>query len=231
MAQEIARTGTATGLSRDTRPSLTPRLRSLGTSTTTSRFGEDGGFDGVTEHFTPPTTISPEDARTARRDLALIEDCLRPIDRSRLVLRANVLLAHWFVPNMGESLAKGLLNDWVTDLSIFPEWAVEAAFGYWRRNETKKPTIAAIMARCRREIRKVESDRKIAQALVDVADKAGPTAPKSMADVVRAAVKPITPKPAGDATPREPKPEKPSAVVQPPSAEQIAEWSKAMGVQ
>lgn len=159
---------------------------SLGTTTARHISGEYG-YEDTIETFHPPAVVTPEEAEVARQALVAYERYLAPTPKSHVLGRVAVAFAHWYVPDFDPAVAKGLMNDWATDLAEYPEWALDEAFAKWRRTESKRPHISDIRDLCRRAIRKADHERYRLKAIIKVAEQPKPqTAAES---IVRSAVK------------------------------------------
>lgn len=62
----------------------------------------------------------------------------------------GTLLSFYFVPDEDPRVVAAQGRLWVEDLRGFPRQVIEAALRDWRRNETRRPTPADIIALCRR---------------------------------------------------------------------------------
>lgn len=193
--------------------------------TNTVRYAND--YADEIETFHPPAVVTAAEAAEARQALVAYDRHLAPAPTARVIGRVTVALAHWYVPDMPHVLAKGLMADWANDLGEFPEWAIEEAFAKWRRANSEKPRIADIRDLCQRAIRKAAHERHRLRAIIRVAEAPAKPQADRAGGVVRSAVRRMPEVSPRDAKP-DPKPEKPSAIVHPPSPEQLAEWERAI---
>ncbi|MDQ2105134.1 hypothetical protein [Azospirillum isscasi] len=112
------------------------------------RFG-DGGFDGVTEDWTPPDGVTGQHALMARRALGeLTGSVLAPASPEHLLARVLALLSHYPAKGTAPEVEHLVALDWAEDLGEFPAWAVDAAARSWRRTRKWRPSIAEMRALC-----------------------------------------------------------------------------------
>lgn len=147
-----------------------------GATTRRSRFTDDG-FDGVTEEWTPPPSLTTAQVAMARRALEeLRRDALSPAAPDRLLGRVLALLSHYPAKTTAPEVEQMIALDWAEDLGEFPAWAVDQAARVWRRTRKWRPSIAEMRAlcdeACRRERRLADRLALLAAAKPD-ADRAG----------------------------------------------------------
>lgn len=109
----------------------------------------DDGFDGVSEDWIPPPTLTDQQARMARRALdELSATVLAPVSPDHLLARILALLSHYPAKGMSPEVEQLVALDWAEDLGEFPAWAVDAAARTWRRTRKWRPSIAEMRALC-----------------------------------------------------------------------------------
>lgn len=112
-----------------------------------------------------PQNYSPGDAPGLLRPMpdpqirAWIE-APRPTEAELLVrIRAALFQGYVTAGEMSVEEEDLLLDDWISDLSGFPTWAISEAFKRWRReNPNRKPTSGAVRALSRSEVRRLEAE-------------------------------------------------------------------------
>jgi hypothetical protein len=134
---------------RPTRPSLTPRVRSLLVMSARSVYPEGS----------PPISIAHEDWQPPLADAALLAEAdaqigrleyyLAPINKQRLLARISALLAQYYVAEIDLPADEMVLQMWVEALQRFPEWAVAEAISDWVARSRERPKIADIVLSCR----------------------------------------------------------------------------------
>lgn len=76
-----------------------------------------------------------------------------------LLTRVRSALAQYFRPDLSVEEEDMLLDDWLTDLSGIPTWAISEGFRRWRHeNPKRKPTSGDIRAWSRSEVRRLEDE-------------------------------------------------------------------------
>lgn len=112
------------------------------------RFSENG-FDGLSENWLPPTTVSARQAAMAQRMLNDLESSvLAPAEPSRLLGRILALLSHYPAKGLTPDVEQLVAMDWAEDLGEFPGWAIDQAARTWRRTKKWRPSIAEMRALC-----------------------------------------------------------------------------------
>ena len=164
---EIPKIGNAVALARKGElpalPEPMPRLLAMGTHHD-FRFPNDGPAYAVRQMLPDwqPPALRPETAIAAREALALLDAYLEPAKSADIAGRINSLLSHYFVPDMHGMTTQGIAGDWLDVLARYPFWAVEKACLDWISTEDKRrPTPAAIKARCERLVGDARLDRHI----------------------------------------------------------------------
>jgi len=113
-----------------------------------SRFG-DNGFDGVTEDWIPPPTVTEQHGLMARRALdELAGTVLAPASSDHLLARILALLSHYPAKGAAPEVEQLVALDWAEDLGEFPAWAIDQAARTWRRTQKWRPSIAEMRALC-----------------------------------------------------------------------------------
>jgi hypothetical protein len=134
---------------RPTKPSLTPRVRSLLAISVRMLFPEGSGPITILDAEWQPPLADAELLADARVAIGRLEDYLAPINPVRLSLRISVLLTQYWTPELGEAESELLLEMWVNQLQWFPEWAVIEAIGQWFGNCKGKPECVDLVRLCR----------------------------------------------------------------------------------
>ena len=115
-----------------------------------------------------PAVITDAQRRAAAVAVRDLEVCLAPAPRAWIGGRVVSMLAHYWQPDLDERVAEAVALDWGGALAEFPRSAIGEACAWWIRAENRRPTPAAIRARCqdavRRERRLLARLRAIAQA-------------------------------------------------------------------
>ena len=126
------------------------------------RFG-DNGFDGLTETWSPPATVSARQVAMAQRVLADLEgSVLAPVEPDRLLGRVLALLSHYPAKGLTPDVEQLVAMDWVEDLGEFPGWAIDQAARSWRRTKKWRPSIAEMRALCEEAC---ATERRLAECL------------------------------------------------------------------
>lgn len=126
------------------------------------RFG-DNGFDGLSEVWSPPATVTARQAAMAQWALADLEgSVLAPAEPDRLLARILTLLSHYPAKGLTPEVEQLVAMDWVEDLGEFPGWAIEQAARSWRRTQKWRPSIAEMRALCEEACAK---ERQLAECL------------------------------------------------------------------
>lgn len=118
-----------------------------------------------------PTTALIDQARGV---LPALEAYLEPAEPEWISARVIGLLAHYWLPDLGEIAAAAVLRDWFTLLGNLPPHAIDAACHDWLREHTqRRPGPGDILARAEPYVRKERAQRKrivmlIAQASAGV---------------------------------------------------------------
>ncbi|MCW2238954.1 hypothetical protein [Azospirillum canadense] len=134
-----------------------------------TRFTDDG-FDGVTEDWTPPATVTEQHVRMARRALdELAATVLTPVSPEHLLARILALLSHYPAKGMTPEVEQLVALDWAEDLGEFPSWAVDTAARTWRRTRKWRPSIAEMRALCAESC---AEERALATRLAAIASSA-----------------------------------------------------------
>ncbi|CAO3363573.1 hypothetical protein [Azospirillum palustre] len=127
-----------------------------------TRFG-DNGFDGLSEIWSPPATVTARQAAMAQRALADLEgSVLAPAEPDRLLGRILALLSHYPAKGLTPEVEQLVAMDWVEDLGEFPGWAIDQAARSWRRTRKWRPSIAEMRALCEEACAK---ERQLAECL------------------------------------------------------------------
>ena len=95
-----------------------------------------------------PPPITGDQAEAVRKALTVLEAGMTPAHRPALSSRVITMLAHYFVPDMPQTLADAVMADWIEALSEYPNWAVNAACTRWLHGNNRKPTIADVRKEC-----------------------------------------------------------------------------------
>lgn len=134
-----------------------------------ARFADDG-FDGVTEDWIPPPTLTEQHGRMAQRALdELAATVLAPVAPDHMLARMLALLSHYPAKGMTPEVEQLVALDWAEDLGEFPAWAIDAAARTWRRTQKWRPSIAEMRALCAEAC---AQERALAQRLSAVASGA-----------------------------------------------------------
>ncbi|HYF89513.1 hypothetical protein [Azospirillum sp.] len=137
------------------------------------RFGDDG-FEGLTEIWSPPATVTVRQAAMAQRALDDLEgSVLAPAEPDRLLGRVLALLSHYPAKGLTPEVEQLVAMDWVEDLGEFSGWAIDQAARTWRRTKKWRPSIAEMRALCEEAC---EKERRLAECLRRLAAK-GPRVP------------------------------------------------------
>ncbi|WP_376967069.1 hypothetical protein ABNQ39_34595 [Azospirillum sp. A26] len=127
-----------------------------------TRFG-DNGFDGLSEIWSPPATVTARQAAMAQWALADLEgSVLAPTEPDRLLGRILALLSHYPAKGLTPEVEQLVAMDWVEDLGEFPGWAIDQAARSWRRTRKWRPSIAEMRALCEEACAK---ERQLAECL------------------------------------------------------------------
>ena len=122
---------------------VSPRVAQLVAPTRTTAIltmpgGDDIIFGGVREEWRAPRSVDPADVPDLRRQMALLDEALRPADRGPLLARVLTLLSHYRDQNpLPPEVERAVAGDWADDLGEFPSWAIEEACRRWRRDKKK----------------------------------------------------------------------------------------------
>ena len=127
--------------------------------------------------------------RSRVKDQAEADDILfccevlsKPVVEDHLIARVVQFIgSHYYVPDAGDGLAKGMINDWIEELQGFPEWALSDAFKWWISSEnpkrSKKPVPGDISDRAHSQMAFVRVARIAAQKYTS-APSGTPTPPE-----------------------------------------------------
>jgi hypothetical protein len=122
---------------------VNPRVAQLVAPTRTTAIlttpgGDDTMFVGVRDEWRAPQSVDPADVPNLRRQMALLDEALRPADRGPLLARVLTLLSHYRDQNpLPPEVERTIAGDWADDLGEFPSWAIEEACRRWRRDKKK----------------------------------------------------------------------------------------------
>lgn len=131
------------------------------------RFSEHG-FDGLSETWSPPASVSAQHASMAQRALdELLMTVLRPVGSDQLLARVLALLSHFPAKDVAPEVERLLALDWADDLGEYPAWAVDAAARTWRRSKKWRPSIAEMRGLCEELC---SAERALAERLVILAN-------------------------------------------------------------
>jgi hypothetical protein len=93
----------------------------------------------------------------------MVEYLEKPATRKWIAGRALTLLSQYFAPNMDESVAKAIAEDWCEMLSGYPAWAIANACRWWmgreNPNKARRPLPGDIQDAAHREMEKVRVAR------------------------------------------------------------------------
>lgn len=100
-----------------------------------------------------PAPVPVGQRAVAERYLADLEHEIRPADRDWLVGRILALLAHYWMPDMSETLQQAVGNDWANVLGKMPRQAIEAACREYLSTDTRaRPTPGQVLKLAEAEI-------------------------------------------------------------------------------
>ncbi|WP_085552254.1 hypothetical protein [Azospirillum agricola] len=106
--------------------------------------------------------------RVVRTFIPALEAHLEPADGQWINGRVAALLAHYYVPDMPMALQVATLGDWITLLSRFPQWAIEAAVDEWLdRPGRQRPMPGDIADACRWRIAEPALNLRLLRKLVN----------------------------------------------------------------
>ena len=127
-------------------------------------------FNGsdVVERGWLPSPV-PESQRTlAQRALSDLDQELRPAERGWISGRVATLLAHYWTPDMGETLQTAVGHDWINILGAFPRHVIEAAcVKYLSGNTRARPTPGQILELAQEEVGDQMQQRDRLQACLE----------------------------------------------------------------
>jgi len=190
-------------------------------------YGADGGFDTRAGTWHPPAVVTPEQRAAAKAALGERLLALATNVTGRQAVEWVLSLAMLTAGRaMSTEDAKARATAYASMLADYPA-AVLTRESLQRAATDFKffPSYAELVERLDVEVRRLKREQRKLEQLAEVI--APPTREQS---TIRAAVRPMPGARKSDAVKAEPKPEKASAIVQPASAEQLAEWAKACGV-
>lgn len=99
----------------------------------------------------PPTSL-PDVADVERIRRTLMEPC----SQVWILARVAALLSPYYEKDTPQSVRKMEAEDWLEELSGYPQWAIERAVRWWKSAENpdrrKRPLEGDIAAICRREV-------------------------------------------------------------------------------
>jgi hypothetical protein len=165
---------------------VSPRVAQLVAPTRTTAIlttpgGDDIIFGGVREEWRAPRSVDPADVPDLRRQMALLDEALRPADRGPLLARVLTLLSHYRDQNpLPPEVERAVAGDWADDLGEFPSWAIEEACRRWRRDKKKyrfKPLPGDIRHLAEEETRQAQTLRLRVSMLLKAAAGQGHTRP------------------------------------------------------
>jgi hypothetical protein len=171
---------------------VSPRVAQLVAPTRTTAIlttpgGDDIIFGGVREEWRAPRSVDPADVPDLRRQMALLDEALRPADRGPLLARVLTLLSHYRDQNpLPPEVERAVAGDWADDLGEFPSWAIEEACRRWRRDKKKyrfKPLPGDIRHLAEEETRQAQTLRLRVSMLLKAAAGQGHTRPTPAAGV------------------------------------------------
>ncbi len=205
-------------------PSLSAQLTDALTAPKQGFTGPDGQFDVREGYWSPPTVTA---AVRAEAVIALAGyDRLMAPAALRTIVPWLVRLGIASAGALGQDEAQAKVQALASDLCAeYPE----GVFTDETRRKVAKackwfPSYAELAEILDRQAKALKTRHGRLRAVAE----APRSEPPRTAAVVSAAIRPM-PGAAPDRPKREPAIEKPSAVVHPPSAEQLAEWAKAVG--
>ena len=120
-----------------------------------------------------PTNVTSDALDEAKAILPSYDAWLAPCPPQHLAARVTAMLGHYYVPDHNPAHIECILRDWIGDLAMYPEWAIEHAIAAWRRSETKRPGIAHIRAHCQRLTRRPTEIRRRIRALIAMGNIGG----------------------------------------------------------
>ena len=151
------------------------------TAILTTPGGDDTMFVGVREEWRAPRSVDPADVPDLRRQMALLDEALRPADRGPLLARVLTFLSHYRDQNpLPPEVERAVAGDWADDLGEFPSWAIEEACRRWRRDKKKyrfKPLPGDIRHLAEEETRQAQTLRLRVSMLLKAAAGQGHTRP------------------------------------------------------
>ena len=93
-----------------------------------------------------PAPVPAHHRTTAQRYLSDLEYELQPAERSWIVARVITLLAHYWMPDMDETLQQAVGSDWANILGSLPRHAIESGcISYASTSTRARPTPGQIL--------------------------------------------------------------------------------------
>jgi len=133
------------------------------------------GSSGVPQHPDPALAADilrsslvfighlPNNEAEAEGIREMVEYLEKPATRKWIAGRALTLLSQYFAPNMDETVAKAIADDWCEMLSGYPAWAISNACRWWmgreNQNKVRRPLPGDIQEAAHREMEKVRVAR------------------------------------------------------------------------
>lgn len=190
--------------------------------------GGPHGYDVRPKRWQPPAVISADVREEARASLGAVAPLCEPAKRAVVatwVAKLGAMAAGRMSADEAQVKVELLSSELCEEypVGVFTPETLRAA----ARAFKWFPSYAELAEQLDIEARKL---KRLRERLETLARPATPQPPTREQSTVRAAIRPMPGVRKSDAVKAEPKPEKASAIVQPPSAEQLAEWAKACGV-
>ena len=114
------------------------------------------------ETWETPTALNAAQLEYCRSALVGYEAYLTPAPRTRLLARIATLLAHFYAPDIPDTLRRGIAQDWAETLEDLPWHGIVWACSQWLKIEKRRPTPAEIR---RLTLEECEPDMRIRNRL------------------------------------------------------------------
>ena len=114
----------------------------------------------------PPDTL-PE-IETVEKAVAVLSE---PCGKTWCMARVAALLSPYYDKDTPQAVREMEAEDWLEELSAFPQWAIERAVQWWKsadnKDRRKRPLEGDIAARCRVEMRGIGAVPSLLRRKID----------------------------------------------------------------
>lgn len=105
-------------------------------------------FIGLKNGYPEPLVLQSSELIEAQRLVTIYSRALSPASANIIAVCVQKLFLHYPVKDMKESENEMLMQDWLEDLSEYPNWAINDACVHYRKNNKWRPTVSDIIKIC-----------------------------------------------------------------------------------